>query len=101
LIECWRKAYYAIQKVSKGVVMQGANLALGQKIYRGGKKATDVLLGSTAPVCALIECWRKALSCLTVYIECCDANVVKLKYCRKRQYLLPFLLSIKMLSCRV
>ncbi|CAB5505321.1 Cytochrome c4 [uncultured Gammaproteobacteria bacterium] len=35
-------AYYAIQKVSKGVVMQGANLALGQKIYRGGKKATDV-----------------------------------------------------------
>jgi cytochrome c553 len=35
-------AYYAIQKGSKGVVMQGANLALGQKIYRGGKKATDV-----------------------------------------------------------
>jgi cytochrome c553 len=35
-------AYYAIQKVSKGKVMQGANLALGQKIYRGGKKATGV-----------------------------------------------------------
>jgi cytochrome c553 len=34
-------AYYAIQKVSKGVVMQGANLALGQKIYRGGKTTLE------------------------------------------------------------
>jgi hypothetical protein len=31
-------AYYATQKVSKGVAVQGANLALGEKIYRGGKK---------------------------------------------------------------
>jgi cytochrome c553 len=35
-------AYYATQKVSKGVAVQGANLALGEKIYRGGKKETGV-----------------------------------------------------------
>ncbi|SMN12626.1 Cytochrome c4 [Bathymodiolus heckerae thiotrophic gill symbiont] len=35
-------AYYASQKVSKGVSASGALFALGQKIYRGGKKATDV-----------------------------------------------------------
>ncbi len=34
--------YYASQKVSKGVPATGATFALGQKIYRGGKKAIDV-----------------------------------------------------------
>lgn len=35
-------AYYATQKVSKGVAVQGADLELGEKIYRGGKKETGV-----------------------------------------------------------
>ncbi|BAS67335.1 c-type cytochrome [Bathymodiolus septemdierum thioautotrophic gill symbiont] len=35
-------AYYASQKVSKGIVNPSANIALGQKIYRGGKKSTGV-----------------------------------------------------------
>lgn len=35
-------AYYAAQKTTPGVARQDANLALGQKIYRGGKKDTGV-----------------------------------------------------------
>ncbi|WXT99484.1 MAG: Cytochrome c4 [Catillopecten margaritatus gill symbiont] len=35
-------AYYAAQKVSPGVVASGDTFILGQKIYRGGKKSTDV-----------------------------------------------------------
>ena len=35
-------AYYASQKVSSGVPATGDALVLGQKIYRGGKKSTDV-----------------------------------------------------------
>lgn len=35
-------AYYATQKVSKGMVIEDSNLVLGQKIYRGGKKVTGV-----------------------------------------------------------
>ena len=35
-------AYYAAQSVSKGVAKKDANIALGQKIYRGGKKETNV-----------------------------------------------------------
>ncbi len=35
-------AYYAAQKVSKGAAMPGANLELGERIYRGGKQATGV-----------------------------------------------------------
>ena len=36
-------AYYAAQTVSQGVAKKGANIALGQKIYRGGKKETSVI----------------------------------------------------------
>ncbi len=35
-------AYYAAKKTSQGVITKSSNLALGQKIYRGGKKATSV-----------------------------------------------------------
>lgn len=35
-------AYYAAQKVSKGTAIQGANLELGEKIYRGGNKEIGV-----------------------------------------------------------
>ncbi len=35
-------AYYAAQKTTPGAAKQGANLVLGQKIYRGGKKDTGV-----------------------------------------------------------
>jgi cytochrome c553 len=35
-------AYYAAQTVSQGVAKKDANIALGQKIYRGGKKETGV-----------------------------------------------------------
>ncbi len=35
-------AYYASQKVSSGVPATGDTFVLGQKIYRGGKKSTDV-----------------------------------------------------------
>jgi cytochrome c553 len=35
-------AYYAAQAVSQGVAKKDANIALGQKIYRGGKKETGV-----------------------------------------------------------
>lgn len=34
--------YYASQKVSRGVINPNADIALGQKIYRGGKKETGV-----------------------------------------------------------
>lgn len=37
-------AYYSAQTTSQGVVKKDANIALGEKIYRGGKKAT----GTTA-----------------------------------------------------
>ncbi|HIM95790.1 MAG TPA: cytochrome c4 [Gammaproteobacteria bacterium] len=36
-------AYYAAQTVSQGVAKKDANIALGQKIYRGGKKETSVI----------------------------------------------------------
>ncbi len=35
-------AYYAAQKVTPGTTKPGANIALGEKIYRGGKKNTGV-----------------------------------------------------------
>ncbi len=35
-------AYYAVQTVSQGTAKKDANIALGQKIYRGGKKETSV-----------------------------------------------------------
>ena len=35
-------AYFAKQKISKGASLPGANLKLGEKIYRGGKKSTSV-----------------------------------------------------------
>jgi cytochrome c553 len=35
-------AYYATQTVSQGVAKKDANIALGEKIYRGGKKETSV-----------------------------------------------------------
>ncbi len=34
-------AYYASQTVTPGVAKKSANIALGEKIYRGGKKSTD------------------------------------------------------------
>jgi cytochrome c553 len=37
-------AYYALQTVTPGVAKKDANIALGEKIYRGGKKST----GTTA-----------------------------------------------------
>jgi len=37
-------AYYAAQTISQGVAKKDTNIALGEKIYRGGKKAT----GTTA-----------------------------------------------------
>ena len=35
-------AYYAAQTVTQGVAKKDANIALGEKIYRGGKKDTGV-----------------------------------------------------------
>ncbi len=35
-------AYYAAQKTTIGTTKEGANIALGQSIYRGGKKASNV-----------------------------------------------------------
>lgn len=35
-------AYYASQKVSRGMVNPSSDIALGQEIYRGGKKSTGV-----------------------------------------------------------
>ncbi|KAA0444706.1 MAG: cytochrome c4 [Candidatus Thioglobus sp.] len=35
-------AYFAAQKVSKGVLSSGKSFELGRKIYRGGKKSTNV-----------------------------------------------------------
>ncbi len=35
-------AYYAVQKITRGMAKQGADITLGEKIYRGGKKETSV-----------------------------------------------------------